>query len=245
MTLCAPWLEAGQAELCNAADPKLPRALLVASHLLYKATAMQFPGLCTDKVSPGSSSSGAVQYLDYPSGGSRPINVMSGCGCSCGDPSAGGCTAHGRIRLPGNPIADVIEVLIDGVAFTDYAIDRDTWLVRTDGGSWPCCQTPPWTVEYRYGLLPTPDLVLAAERLACELVAGWNGGDCALPERLTQLTYEGASMTTLDPFTFLDEGRFGILEVDMAVTQANPNRLQRNGVARTARDFLAQETRLR
>lgn len=251
MTLCAPWLAADDVTLCDSADPNLPRALLVASHLLYNATAKLYPGLCSDKIWPCSSGAG-VQYLDYSTGGSRPINVMGGCSCT-GSTICGGTPT---VAVPGTPISAVVEVLINGDVVPARIVD-DELLVRTDGTDWPCRNqlylpdgSPgTWSIEYTYGLLPPPPLILAVEVLACQLIAGWCTGPdcptCLLPKRLTQLTYEGATVQTLDPFDFLDNRRFGILEIDTALAQYNPNGLDRNGVMRSPRDFLARPHRVR
>ena len=159
MTYCGPWLEA--VELCDeAANPLLPRALDVASELIYVLTGRQFAGRCTDTVLPCSTGGACVQYLAYPSGGSRPIN---GAPSLSGPPFCG--SHHQSVRLPGRPIIEVTEMLIGGVAFTDFAIVDDTWLVRTDGAAWPCCQDfddpTAWQVTYTYGSAPHQPGLLA------------------------------------------------------------------------------------
>lgn len=265
MTLCAPWLDAGDVTLCPA-DPsdtdavaRLNRALEVASWLLYRATGQVFTGLCTDVIRPCNAAS-AGQWLAYPDnvGGARPLPYSAGCGC--GGSLDCGCTRHSAVHLPGQPVSQVLDVKVDGVSLTagtDYVLVDDGTLVRAGGRSWPCCQRldlpdsaqGTFSVTYTYGLLPTPDGLLAAEALACELVKGWcpdgDCGDCRLPKRITQLTYEGASMATFDPMQFLDQGRFGIAEVDYFVAQVNPTGDRRPGAVRTARQYLALPHRVR
>lgn len=262
MTLCSAWLEAADVDRCDNAAPDLPRALLVASHLMYAATGRQFPGLCTDSVRPCSGAA-ALQVLDYPAsvGGSRALgHLWPGAACGCGgEPISCGCRVHDAVPLPGLPVSRVVSVTVDGVALDvtpgtgDVRIVDDRWLIRSNGQHWPCCQnlaaplTEPgtWGITYEYGVVPEPPALLAAEVLACELVAGWAGGDCNLPQRLTQLTYEGATMSVLDPFDFLDGGRFGIYEVDLAVTIYNPQRLQRTARVVLPRDYQRAARRVR
>lgn len=241
--LCSTWVDIDAVRYCKPEaepDGQFLRALEAASWLLFAATGYQWPGICTDKVWPGAGGH-VLQTLQNPTGeGSRPLPLGEwewwGNGpCSCGgDPLGTPCQMHSNVRLPGHPIVDVVAVTIDGVAFTDYTIVDDRYLVRTDGGVWPCCNNliaDPgpgiWTIEYRYGSVPGPAGLVAAEVLACELVKSWppnNCDDCRLPKRLTQATYEGASFTVLDPFTFISEGRFGIYEVDVFVNMANGGR---------------------
>jgi hypothetical protein len=264
MTLCGPWLNVADVTLCDVPDSegpalaRLTRALEVATWLLWAASGRQYSGVCTDTVRPCAQGA-AVQSLSYSTGGSRPINVMAGCGCT-GDILGCGCTAHPNVRLPGHPIIDVLSVDVGGTALvygTDYTIVDDRWLVRAGGASWPCCQDlrlgsgqpGTWTVRYRYGQAVPPPLLVAAEYLACQLAASWCTGDgcpeCKLPERLTSLTYEGATVAALDPFQFLDQGRFGIPQVDYAVSQVNPDGLRRSARAVTAGGLLAQTHRVR
>jgi hypothetical protein len=261
MTFCGPWLEAGAVTRCDNTSADMPRAIEVASHLMYTATGRQWPGLCTDTIRPCAAGAGG-QMLDYPPsvGGARAVGWRA-CGCA-GDVVSCGCTVHDAIPLPGQPVSQVLAVMVDGVALDvtpgtgDVRIvsrhGRDV-LVRSDGRSWPCCQnlalpaTEPGTfqVGYSYGVLPPPPGVLAAEVMACELVAGWCGGECRLPQRLTQITYEGATVAALDPFAFIEQGRFGIVEIDYVIGTYNPNRLQRTGRVLTAREYQRAASRVR
>lgn len=256
MPLCSPWLDVDDVTLCAAADPKLPKALEVATWLLYFATGQKFPGVCADSIRPCQQATGAVQMLDYSTGGSRPLPVMGGCGCGGG--ISCGCTVHSAVKLPGTPVIDATAT-IDGVPVDAEVVLRASgeYLVRADGGWWPCCQDilaaddapGAFTIAYRYGLMPPPPVLIAAEFLACQFVVSWctegdgSCGDCKLPQRLTQLTYEGATMQTLDPFDFLENGTFGIAEVDYAVRAVNPSGMSRPAAVRTARDFLEQPIR--
>lgn len=254
--LCGPYLTAADATICPPATPDLERAILVASWLMYAATGRQYPGLCADVVRPCSGQH-PVQMLDYPTsvGGARPIGWtldLAACGCG-GSGFACGCTYHDAVRLPGLPVARVTEVLVDGVALDvtpgtgDVVLVDSAAIIRADGGHWPCCQNlalptdqpGTWQVSYEWGALAPPDVVAGAEALACELAAAWGGGACNLPKRLTSLTFEGATMAVLDPFDFLDSGRFGVYLADAAVAAHNPGRLDRTRTVTTPSEFLA------
>lgn len=59
----------------------------------------------------------------------------------------------------------------------------------------------------------------AAFRLAEEYVKASQGAACALPERVTSITRQGASWTILDPQDFLQEGLSGIGPIDQWLSQ--------------------------
>jgi len=268
--LCTPWVDTDAITHCSldidhdgTVEPadlaKADQAVLVASSLLYAATAQRFPGICTDSIRPCSAGPG-LQAVDYPPniGGARVI----------ADPRLGGCTGcltviecdgymWPAVELPHGPVVDVLEVTIDGDPFVDFRIVDDRWLIRDDGAPWPArnnlgagLSVPgTWGIEYRFGAAPPPELAFAAELLACEFIAAWCiGGDCPpchLPERLQTITYEGATAATLDPFDFLDSGGFGIAQIDYAVRASNPNGLQRPGRVVTPRDVSRVHRRIR
>ena len=165
------------------------------------------------------------------------------------------------LELPHRPVVDVLEVTIDGDPFVDFRVVDDRYLIRDDRAPWPAhndlsqeasgpgSQPGTWEVEYRYGSAPPADLRHAAELLACELLASWCTGtgcpECHLPERITSLTYEGATAAILDPFSFMDSGGFGIPQIDYAVRAHNPNRLERVGKVVTPADVLRSHYRVR
>lgn len=59
----------------------------------------------------------------------------------------------------------------------------------------------------------------AAFRLAEEYVKASSGAACALPERITSITRQGATWTILDPQDFLQDGLTGIGPVDQWLAQ--------------------------
>lgn len=137
-----------------------------------------------------------------------------GCGCGCGlastqligyGASGGccdglcGCSAESKVSLSYGPILTA-SVSIEGVAFTDFEIFAPNLLVRTDGESWPSCQSylEGWSVTYTYGIEPPTIVKLAAQDLVVELVKGCTGGECSLPSGAIQVTRRGVSFS-LDP----------------------------------------------
>jgi hypothetical protein len=118
---------------------------------------------------------------------------------------------------------------------TGFTLVDERWLARTDG-HWPTCPrldrltgAGVFEVDYTYGTGPPASGVLAVNKLACELLGSLTGGPCALPKRVTSITREGISMTLLDPFTFLDDGKLGVYEVDTFLAAVNPDGLRRPG----------------
>lgn len=267
--LCSSWIDADDTTLCSldvdrdgtveAEDrAKADKAALVASTLLYYATAQMFPGICTDAIRP-CGQNGVGQALDYPPniGGARVLRALADC--------CGGCLTDvwcdGRwwpaVDLPHRPVVDVLEVTIDGAPFTDFRIVDDRYLIRNDSGVWPTVndlgrdltQTGTWGIEYRFGSAPPADLAIAAEVLQCEFMALWCSGpncpDCHLPQRLQSIQWEGANAAVLDNFSIMDNGGFGIALVDFAVRAHNPERLQRNGRVVLPSDVAGRPHRVR
>lgn len=100
---------------------------------------------------------------------------------------------------------------------------------------WPKCQDlrledsqpDTFSVTVTYGRI-VPELVkLAAAKLACELILSCVGQPCQLPQRVTNITRQGVTMTMIDPQVFLKDGFTGIYLVDQAILTYNPHRLAR------------------
>jgi hypothetical protein len=146
-------------------------------------------------------------------------------------------TAHCEVELPSpTSKAQISAVTVAGVTVSSsaYVVFDGRTLVRTDGQCWPVCvnsaqQNPAaFTVALTVGL-QIPDAVQAAfERLACEYASGCDGGECALPQRLTRLSRQGVdieieAVPAADP----DGGSGGLLltgirEVDDVIRAVNP-----------------------
>lgn len=213
----------------------------VATDIVWRLSGMRF-GLCEVILRPCAEPCMYSTYQEayaynYVEGGGMPwmrpyiqggqwYNV--GCGCSGGC----SCTSLSRVWLP--PRADsIIEVKLDGVVLPDTSWElQQGYLVRTDGLQWPMCQdmTEPATevgtfqVTYRQGRRVPAGGNLAAGALACEIAKACAGLECRLPDRVTDITREGVTMTMLDPQDFLDNGLTGIREVDQWLAAVNPFR---------------------
>ena len=134
------------------------------------------------------------------------------------------CCAEGdSIDLRGRfPIFDVWDVTIDDVVIDRslYRVRNSRYLVRTDDEHWPSCTT--WSATWAFGRNPPVGLKFAAAVFAREIAKSCLGLDCALPERVTSVTREGMSYVILDSQKFIDEGRTGIYDVDIALIAARP-----------------------
>lgn len=217
MTLCNPWLDledVGDCGCIEAPNPTIVTAAMgQASEILYVLSGRQFPGLC--------------DFLVRPCG--------SHCNCEY---DACGCNRLPRVFL-GYDVVTVGSVDVGGVL-----LDSDTyrleagWLVRLDGGTWPCCQDlagepgdpDTFTVTVVTGALPPYSAINAAKILTAELVKACIPAEaehCALPSRVSSIVRQGVSMAVLDPMEFLTDGRTGLYSVDLFLSTFNPNGLHR------------------
>ncbi|MGV1079721.1 MAG: hypothetical protein ACOYD1_07695 [Candidatus Nanopelagicales bacterium] len=95
-------------------------------------------------------------------------------------------------------------------------IGNSIFFTRGLGGcTWPSRDA--LEVTYRFGSTVTRGARATALYYARQIFLAGPCGDmsaCQLPERVTSITREGISMTTLDPQTFLDRGLTGLIRVD-------------------------------
>lgn len=216
-------------------DGGVADAVQVATDILWMLSGQQF-GVCQVSVRPCRTDL-YVGPLPYSTGpeplfdGSRWLNV---CGHT---PGACGCTEVPEVSLSPAPVVAILEVLIDGEVLdaSSYRVDNGHLLVRTDGERWPACQDlaadvdeeNTWQVTYTYGLTVPTAGQYAVGDYACELLKGWNGEECALPQRVTDITRQGVSMTVLDSQDFLDNFLTGLASVDRWLRAVNPHGLMR------------------
>lgn len=145
------------------------------------------------------------------------------------------CDGGSGILLPG-PAREITEVKVDGAVLPvdAYRLSGD-YLWKTEG-QWPARQlmhlpdTEPgtWSVTYTRGA-DVPDAgKYAAGVLAGEVLRSMrNASGCRLPTRARSVVREGVDIQLIDPEAFLQNGRVGIIEVDLFLTGANPGKLTR------------------
>lgn len=225
-------------------DPDLLASVtLAANEIMWAKTGRQF-GTCTVTIRPCKRSDCVGDRYDqiwtsnWPAYGWVPvlvdgnwINAVCGCGndCSCGQL----CEAD----LP-SPVCSVETVMVDGIELdpSAYRVDDFKRLVRIDGDCWPRCQNlaapdteeGTWSVTLTYGR-EVPELVLrGAAEIACELLKGCMGQPCKLPQRVTNVTRQGVSISMEQAQAFWKEGRTGFYLADLAISTYNPSGLKRS-----------------
>lgn len=124
-----------------------------------------------------------------------------------------------RFRLWGKPVRNVTSVIDyktrEPIPFTQFV----NGIVELGGVAVRGARLV--EVDYEYGARPSKVLNSAIESMAAELEkADANASGCRLPERVTSVNRQGVSWTLIDPQDFLDNGRTGIYEVDLAIKSA-------------------------
>jgi hypothetical protein len=137
-------------------------------------------------------------------------------------------SAETRIRLRGQPVQNVVTVRnVSGEIVNPdsyYMVDHST-LQFSDGA---LIVPADIEISYTYGAEPPTMGKMAARRVAIEFIKLWTGNeDCALPQRLTNVTRQGVTFTVMDSQDFLEEMRLGIYEVDLFLKTINPNKAQK------------------
>jgi hypothetical protein len=218
--------------------PAQAAAEALAATVLWAATGRRY-GLCEITVLPCNPAPVDPLYQTFPVSSYDPLGL--GGGVSMTPVLAGGdwhnltcggrcsCKADCEVALDG-PVADVVDVLIDGVSVpaTAYEVHDRFLLVRTDGDCWPTCQVfgqeiPGFEVTYLRGD-PIPDHIQhALNVLGCEYAKACVGRPCGLPSRMTRLTRQGVEVTIADiPKDGKGRIRTGLRLVDDAIDADNP-----------------------
>lgn len=142
-------------------------------------------------------------WYNLPCGGSCPADKCS-------------CEYVPTVELAG-PVASIDSVILNGVTLdpADYRVDNYRYLVRTDGGDWPVCNTD-FDVTYQIGVEVPAGGELAAGVLACQMAKAFCGDkSCQLPQRIQQMTRQQVQVTVLDNYsTMYQYGTTGIWVVD-------------------------------
>ena len=252
---CSNWEPLWCGELSAAAQAATGDAVTLATEVLWQLTGQRF-GLCEVTLRPcrNSCADGYGTLDDWWSGvgispflsggGPRPwwsngvwYNVCGGCtgGCSC--------TSLEEALLPA-PTREVVDVRLDGVVLnpSQYRVDENRKLVRTDGGVWPMCQDMSlsddqpgtWAITITVG----EDVPVLGRRavadLAAEFAKDCAGEECEVPYDVTSLTRQGVTLDfgnpnnqRVDPLVRL----LSLRVVRLFLATYNPYGLQRRGKA--------------
>lgn len=140
-----------------------------------------------------------------------------------------------RIKLHQWPVTEVVSIstvdlCADAIPATGLGTPIDGWCDLGDGLVKVCCANGYVgcacgtsgrivRVHYKTGNNLPPGADSAALKLADEYVKAATGQDCALPERITSVSRQGASWTLLDPQDFLKDGLTGIGPIDAWLSQ--------------------------
>ena len=132
------------------------------------------------------------------------------------------------IFVSGRPIVEIHSVTVGGelVDPADYqASNRSSIrLARTVPVPYVNGERATVEIDYTYGVFELPEVMeTAVAALAKEVLAADVGDTCRLPERVTSVNRQGVSWTLIDPQDFLDSGRTGVYEVDLAIKVMNPS----------------------
>lgn len=216
---CEPWAQWSDVmNLCVDAATSTALAALpasrqeyvldVATWVLWSLDGRRYPGICTST-----------------------IRICRSC-LVCGYGSWCVCGVRDSIDLGSRyPTFAVWDVIIDGVELdpSAYSLREHRWLDRIDGEMWPAggdlTDPSAFSISRAYGRRPPIGLVNAAAVFAYELALRCVESDaCRIPERVTQINREGVSYTIIDPQKFIDEGRTGVYDVDLALAAEKAGR---------------------
>lgn len=210
---CGPWITATEATGPDAWQfptgtevDVVDGWVAVASEILWRLSARQFPGVCEGSHRPAPCQGRALRLP-------RPVRSIVS------------VTVDGAALVEGTDWR-----LDDDDRSILWRIDA-AWpsVQRYD---LPLTEENAWGVTYRWGAAPPLSGQRAASRLAVEL---WRAAvpseESCLPERIQQLTREGISMAIVDPFDFMEKGRTGLYEVDLFLRAVNPTGAEDTGRA--------------
>lgn len=227
---CHAWTDADELErigvdLADVDPGVVDRCVDAASDVMFQLGGQRWPGVC-DRTSRVGACVGDAS-VPLPEGGVVALRPHR----------AGFFCSGGRSVELAYPVVGVSEVRVDGDALdpSAYSVRDHRWLVRSDGGTWPCDSrwwedTPPMEVNYSFGEAPPPMGGLAAAALARELLLAVSGSsECRLNARVSSVVREGLTMdmALAGLVEALAGGWTGIPEIDLFVRAHNPNRLTR------------------
>lgn len=212
-------------------DAQLDRAILSATEFLHQRSRGRFSGLAIVELRPccdcriGQASWGhSVAWLlepSYTGWGEEPF--VSYQRSVADEPATCACSDLSELVLPPSFRPPVVSVLIDGDVFTGWALHGGRRLVRTDGDRWPCCQDlraastedDTFAVQIIVGEDPSDLGQLAAADLSAEFyLYGFDPTLCRIPTKMTQITQQNQTITTMRQSSVDENGRLGLRVAD-------------------------------
>jgi hypothetical protein len=127
------------------------------------------------------------------------------------------------LHTRGKPIISVssVETLTGVLPSADYQVANRSVIYLTNKTPWNF--NGGITVTYEYGQMPPAMGRMAAIDLAEEFLLSINDpAECALPDRVTQVTRLGLSFTMKDPAVLAAMRMTGLASVDLFLSVANP-----------------------
>jgi len=225
----------------------IDQAVQAATEVLWNRTKRQF-GTCEKTLRPcrrdcwPSAWGGVLPFGSWnnASGWGWPFPALIGgnwFNLACGACGGGcSCSSVSSAKLP-YPVAEITEVLVDGVALdpSAYRVDNFSLLVRLDGEDWPLCndlnladtEVGTWSVTATYGKQVPTLGSLAVGQLASEIFKACPGGgegDSCIPVGIVQrIQRQGVEVVYFDAKTAFLRGRVGMYYPDLFISTYNPS----------------------
>lgn len=205
-------------QLADPSHPMAMEAIASASWILYKLTAEKYPGVLetTDCYSARDLSVQVAPVLVQ----GRMMNL----------PVASTRGNRRELYLRHSPVHQILELTLNGESqdLAKYQLRNHSFIIRKDRQFWSLNSALEVCVTYRYGTPPPRAGVVAATRLADELLLAYDDSDqCAIPTNVSSVERQGVNFQMYDPQTFISEGRTGIREVDFFIAAANPGKARK------------------
>lgn len=196
-------------------------AIDIASTVLYELTGRRWSGVEESAVRPSAQDSSSNELVP---GWNETWGEY--------DSTTGSCVPVDRIDLGYFPVIDVLQVRIDGAVLmpSAYQLQEQRFLVRIDGGTWPCTQdlsanpsaNDTFEVQISHGIEPPDAGKYCCAIYAVELAKSFCNLDCSLPQRAQYVTRQGVSTILMDPLNVVFRGMIGMPTVDSWIRSVNP-----------------------
>lgn len=205
-------------DLADPAHPQAMDAIASATWILYKLTAEKYPGILqtTDCYSAPDVNVQVAPVLVQGKMMNLPVSSTRG--------------NRRELYLRHSPVHQIFEITINGEVqdLSKYQLRNYSFIVQKNRQYWNLNSAQEVCVTYQYGTPPPRAGVVAATRLADELLLAYDGSDqCAIPANVTSVSRQGVDFQMFDPQTFISEGRTGIQEVDFFIQAANPGKARK------------------